>query len=551
MLSSRFPGAARAIALALACAALLAWAAPASAREVLVANSGDDSVSVLDGASGGLLATIPVGVEPVDVAISPDGGRAYVANRGDDTVSVIDAAQNQVLGAAVPVGSEPRGLAVSPDGSRLYVSNSGDDTVTVLATSSLAPLGDPIPVGEEPDGIAVTPDGGAVFVAQRGGGISLIDPASDTVEGTVPDALGPSRIAVGPHGGRAFVTNGAASSVTAFNPSNLSPVGSPIATGSGPAGIAIDPSGAQAYAASPADDTVTAIDTSLDSVLGVPLGGFPGATGIAFEPRGLSAYVTDAAGSALTRFDATRNLASGSIPVGSGPTAAAVVPNQGPTANLFVSPVRARAKKRLTFHAAGSSDPDGSIVNYAWDFGDGGHAEGPSPTRTHRYRRPGSFQVTLVVTDDEGCSTQLVFTGQTAYCNGSAAAGLSTTLTVLNATGPRLRLRGARRQRLGGRVKVFAHCVGRPCSFRAGGVLVTRVERLGLTRRSRHRMARAASVSFTRGWRRLSLRLPRRTRRAAVRALRRGGLAKVRISVIATDETGDRSLATRKVRLVR
>jgi hypothetical protein len=371
------------------------------------------------------------------------------------------------------------------------------------------------------------------------------------VVGTIPDTLGPSHIAFGPHGGRAFVTNRAASSVSAFNPVNLNLVGSPIATGMEPAGIAVDPSGGHAYAASPVDGTLTAIDTSLDSVLGAPLGGFPGATGIAFEPRGLSGYVTDASGAALTRLDPTRNVAAGGITVGTAPTAAAVVPNQGPKANLFVSPVRARAKKRLTFHAAGSSDPDGEIVNYAWDFGDGGRAEGTSPTRTHRYRRPGNYQVTLVVTDDEGCSTEFGFTGQTAYCNGSSAAGLSTTLTVLNATGPRLRLRGARRQRLRKRVKVFAHCVGRPCTFRAGGVLVTRVERFSGVRRSRHRMARAVSARFTRGWRRLTLRLPRRTRKAAARTLRRGGLAKVRISVIATDETGDRSLATRKVKLVR
>jgi YVTN family beta-propeller protein len=551
VLSSQFPGVARLIALGLACAAMLACAAPAAAGGVYVTNSADDSVSVVDGAGGGSIATVSVGDEPVDVAISPDGSRAYVANRADGTVSVIDTAQNQVVGAPIPVGSEPRGLALSPDGTRLYVTNSGDGTVSVISTASGAPIVDPIPVGEEPDGVAVAPDGGSAFVAQRGGGISAIDTGSNAVVGTIPDALGPSRISIGPHGGRAFVTNSSASSVSAFNPINLNLVGAPVATGMEPAGIAVDPSGANAYAASPADGTLTAIDTSLDSVLGVPLGGFPGATGVAFEPRGLSAYVTDASGTALTRFDATRNVTAGSIPVGTAPTAAAVVPNQGPRANLFISPVRARAKKRLTFHAAGSSDPDGSIVNYAWDFGDGGHAEGSSPTRTHRYRRPGNYQVTLVVTDDEGCSTELVFTGQTAYCNGSAAAGLSTTLTVLNATGPKLRLRGARRQRLRGRVKVFAHCVGRPCAFRASGILVTSVERFGLVRRSRHRMARAASVAFSRGWRRLSLRLPGRTRRAAARALRRGGLAKVRISVIATDETGDQSLAARKVKLVR
>ncbi len=487
----------------------------------------------------------------MDVAIAPDGRHAYVANRGDGTVSVIDTAENRTTGTPIAVGTEPLGLAVTPDGSRLFVTNSGDDSVSVIGTASGAPIAEPIPVGKEPDGVAVSPDGRLAFVAQRGGDISVIDIASNSVVGSISDALGPSRLAIGPRGGRGFVTNRGSSSVSAFNPINFNLIGAPITSGSSPAGIAIGPSGDVAYAASPVDGNITPIDTSLDSVLGLPLGGFPGATGVSFEPRGLTGYVTDATGSSVTMLDATRNAPAGAITVGAAPTGVAVVPNQGPTASLFISPTRKRAKKRLTFHAAGSTDPDGSIVDYAWDFGDGGHAEGTTPTRVHRYRRPGNYQVSLVVTDDEGCSTEFVYTGQTAYCNGSDAAALTTTITVLDATGPKLRLRGARRQRLGGRVKLFAHCVGKPCSYRARGVVITSFEGISLIHRSRHPLARVSTLQFSRGWRRLSLRLPRRTRKAAARALRRGGKAKAKVTVLATDQSGDQSIATRKIKLVR
>ncbi|WP_082563706.1 PKD domain-containing protein [Nocardioides sp. Root140] len=54
----------------------------------------------------------------------------------------------------------------------------------------------------------------------------------------------------------------------------------------------------------------------------------------------------------------------------------------------------------VSFDAVASSDPDGSIASYLWDFGDGATASGV--TASHTYAGTGDYQVRLTVTDDAG-----------------------------------------------------------------------------------------------------------------------------------------------------
>jgi len=70
--------------------------------------------------------------------------------------------------------------------------------------------------------------------------------------------------------------------------------------------------------------------------------------------------------------------------------------NRAPTANPG-GPYNGVALTPLIFDGSASSDPDGNVLTYAWDFGDGGSAAGNKPS--HTYAAGGLYTVSLTVTD--------------------------------------------------------------------------------------------------------------------------------------------------------
>jgi len=63
-------------------------------------------------------------------------------------------------------------------------------------------------------------------------------------------------------------------------------------------------------------------------------------------------------------------------------------------------PYSGNINEPIQFNASGSYDPDGEIVEYTWDFGDGSVGYGVNPT--HSYSKSGIFEVKLTVKDDDG-----------------------------------------------------------------------------------------------------------------------------------------------------
>lgn len=90
------------------------------------------------------------------------------------------------------------------------------------------------------------------------------------------------------------------------------------------------------------------------------------------------------------------------VPVATGGTGGDNQPPDPDFSITFADGDEANIGEVVTFLAEGSSDPDGTIVSYEWDFDDDGTYDATGPTVSHVYHTGGAKIVTLRATDDDG-----------------------------------------------------------------------------------------------------------------------------------------------------
>lgn len=83
------------------------------------------------------------------------------------------------------------------------------------------------------------------------------------------------------------------------------------------------------------------------------------------------------------------------------------IANQAPLANFSFTPGQNADPLNYNFNGSASSDPDGSITNYSWDFGDETPAASGAQV-THKYEALGTYNVVLTVTDNKGAQNSKV-----------------------------------------------------------------------------------------------------------------------------------------------
>lgn len=99
------------------------------------------------------------------------------------------------------------------------------------------------------------------------------------------------------------------------------------------------------------------------------------------------------------------NAVARSVSIRLVPPGVILPPNGTPVPSFTYAPSAPITRMDVTFDASLSTDSDGRIVSYLWNFGDGSRDEGA--VVKHDFKNMGSFVVTLTVTDDRGQSASL------------------------------------------------------------------------------------------------------------------------------------------------
>jgi YVTN family beta-propeller protein len=250
----------------------------------------------------------------------------------DETVSTIEIGDSSV-GTATVKASYPQNVAVSPDGSRAYVTD-GNTSVWVVDTQSRAVVAT-IPAGTSPEGIVISPSGKNVYVTAVTCGappcvasVEVIDTATIAVTATIPigntTSVQLSGVAISPDGTRVYVASGSSNQVWAIDTSTNSVAAVIHTANSGSADLSISPDGTRVYTAGwtlgPFVNSyfVDVIDTQTNAVSAtILLGNQEPPVRMAITPDGGHAYVTGDAGHVWV-VDTTLNALMSTIKVSSG-----------------------------------------------------------------------------------------------------------------------------------------------------------------------------------------------------------------------------------------
>ena len=325
-ISARLPGrilAASALTVALCCLACPAPAQtplekPASgvantraivfnpvAKKVYAVDQARAQVDIVDTASQSV-TRVPVGAGPVSIAVNEKSGRVYAASAGTGTVSVIDGATNAIV-ATLRVVDRPYSIAANSATGKVYVSHTFSDKISIIdcATNAVTQLTtgsiDLIAVDSAADkiyllgyegggltildgakltltrraagkhawGMALDEATHTLYVARMGTGDVIVLNADSAATPVIPAGRATSSIAVNSRTNRIYAGNYSSGDVTVIDGQTTRAIAT-VRAGEHPQALAVDEALNLVYVANTKSDNVTVIDGATNKPISPP-----------------------------------------------------------------------------------------------------------------------------------------------------------------------------------------------------------------------------------------------------------------------------------------
>jgi len=311
---------------------------------VLVTNERSGTLTVIDGRTRAVVATVPLGKRPRGMKTSPDGRLLYVAlsgspiagpgvdesklppaDKGADGIGVVDLSTLKLLKVLRGV-SDPEQLAVSADGKRLFVASEDTGQAIVLDAGDGRVLAK-LAVGGEPEGVTLAPGGRHVYVSsEEDHQIAVIDTATSRVVSTLQVGQRPRFTVFSDDGAQAFVSAENDGTISVIDAKALKVSRTIKLQGAltRPVGMVVSHDGKRLYTVTGRGRNLLELEIATGKVLRTVEVG-PRPWGVALSPRGDVLYTANGNSNDVSVVDAASFKVLSRIPAGDSPWGAIVV----------------------------------------------------------------------------------------------------------------------------------------------------------------------------------------------------------------------------------
>ncbi len=326
-------------------------------RRALAFNPSNRKLYAVDSRSGSLIVikgsdqsrtSVRVGTNPVAVAVNTVTNRVYVANNGSGSVSVLDGSSNAVV-ATLDVGKTPYVLAVNEATNKIYLSNTFSNLIRVIdgTTNAIHTLR----LGSA-DEIRIDPIHNEIYLlGYESDHLLILDGKSEQARRVPVGALHLWDLALNATSREAFVTRIGSNDVAFVDENHPTPITVP--TGQMPGAIGLDLRRHLLFAANYAEDSVTIIDQRRHLALAtLNVGQHPQV--VAVDSGAGLVYVANTHGNSVSVIDEASRKVIATLPAGKSPYALAVDSEDGLVyaANMDAVSVTAIDVSRLRSQAA-------------------------------------------------------------------------------------------------------------------------------------------------------------------------------------------------------